>query len=344
MNLGIICPSEIAARRFLPALKKVGEISLAGVGVYTPEERFGSRLPSPEAVAAALAEKTREAEEMIREGGGRIYPSYEALVTAPEVDAVYLPLPPALHVRYARLALEHGKHVMLEKPAALSLRDTRELIALAKKRRLALHENYMFVYHNRMTALRRILERGEIGRVRLFRLSFGFPKRAAGDFRYSPSLGGGALNDAGGYPLRCAFLLLGPSAKVVSAVMNTEPDCPVDLYGSGTLVNAGGVTAQIAFGMDQDYRCDLEVWGSEGSLKTGRVFTAPPGFEPTVTLSRNGKTEERSLPADDAFEKSIRHFLRCTEDADRRAAAYEDMLLQAKLVDSFRRLAGAGSK
>lgn len=113
----------------------------------------------------------------------------------------------------------------------------------------------------------------------------------------------------------------------------------MDIYGSATLVNSKGVTAQIAFGMDNDYKCELEVWGSKGTLKTGRVLTAPVGFVPTMTIKKNTEIEERSLPADDAFKKSIEHFIKCTNDRDAREENYELILRQALLVDQFSEMA-----
>ena len=109
----------------------------------------------------------------------------------------------------------------------------------------------------------------------------------------------------------------------------------MDIYGSATLVNQEGVTAQIAFGMDNDYKCELEVWGSKGTLRTGRVLTAPAGFTPTLIIKKNTDIEERPLPADDAFRKSIEHFITCAADSGVREKNYELILKQARLVDQF---------
>ena len=110
------------------------------------------------------------------------------------------------------------------------------------------------------------------------------------------------------------------------------------MYGSGALVNDNGVTAQIAFGMDNNYKCELEAWGSKGCLSTGRVLTAPAGFVPTVTI-RNGNCDEiRNLSADDSFVRSIKFFIKCTADKELRENNYRMIVRQAELVDDFRRL------
>ena len=340
MRIGILCPSEIAYRRFLPALKLIDDVIFAGVGVNSPYERYGDALPDKEEITRMLERGKTKAGQMISEYGGRLFDSYESVVSAPDINAVYIPLPPALHYKWAKRALECGKHVLVEKPAATSYDAARSLVELASEKELALHENYMFIFHAQLDAIEEVINSGEIGDVRLYRISFGFPARSGDDFRYNKSLGGGALLDAGGYTLKYAARLLGDTARIRYAGLNYTEDFEVDMYGSAVLVNETGITAQIAFGMDNDYRCELEVWGSKGTLKTGRVLTAPAGFIPTMTIKKNTAAWERPLPADDAFRKSIEYFVRCMTDKEARKESCRAILKQAQLVEQFHEMAG----
>lgn len=324
----------------MPALWKCKDITFEGIGVFRKEERFGSENITDEEFQKALRTEMEKARTFIDQYGGKIYEGYSAVVSSPEIDAVYIPLPPALHFLWAKKALEQGKHVLVEKPSTLSAQDSKELIRVASERQLALHENYMFTFHDQLNAIEKIVQSGEIGDVRLYRISFGFPRRAANDFRYSKVLGGGALIDAGGYTIRYAAQLLGPSATIRYAQSNYTDEFQVDIYGSAALVNADGVTAQIAFGMDNSYKCELEVWGSEGCLTTGRVLTAPVGFIPTATIRKGSEIKTVDLPADDAFFKSIRHFTECMGNEKIREEGYQLIAKQAELVDEFKRLAG----
>lgn len=335
MKLGILCPSEIAYRRFLPALKNIECVSFVGVAINSVEERYGSTIPEESEVEAMLQRGIDKADKMISEFGGNVFKSYKDMVLSPEIDGIYIPLPPALHHRWANYALEHAKHVLVEKPSTTSLSDTSDMVSLAKTNGLALHENYMFVFHDQLNAIEEIIKNGEIGEVRLYRISFGFPRRSANDFRYNKELGGGALIDAGGYTIKYAARLLGETAEIKCANLNYIEEFDVDIFGSGTLINKDGVTAQIAFGMDNDYKCELEVWGSKGTLKTGRVLTAPAGFVPTLMIKKNNVVEERKLPSDDAFKKSIEYFLKCISDKNTREENYKAILKQAQLVDKF---------
>ena len=214
--------------------------------------------------------------------------------------------------------------------------STKALLDLAAEEGLAVHENYMFQYHAQIKAVTDIVDSGRIGDVRLYRIAFGFPRRAANDFRYDKTLGGGALLDCGGYTLKLAGMLLGDTAKVAYSRLNYTDEFDVDLYGSAALVNDAGVTAQVSFGMDNSYKCDLEAWGSRGCVTTGRIFTAPAGFVPTAEVKVGNETETVTLPADDSFAKSIARFAECVRDRSVREENARAILWQAELVDAVR--------
>ena len=252
--------------------------------------------------------------------------------------------PSRLFFHSAKEALVAGKHILVEKPCTTALANTEDLLKEADEKGLAAHENYMFAFHDQLEAVNGIVKSGEIGDVRLYRISFGFPMRAQNDFRYNKALGGGALLDCGGYTMKYASLLLGPTAQLKYAQSNNIEGFSVDMYGSAALVNDEGVTAQIAFGMDHNYKCELEVWCSKGTLYTNRILTAPAGLVPEVIIRKGNEEEKRNLPADDAFKKSILHFCKCIEDADTRKANYETLLRQARLVEDFKRLANIDVK
>ena len=332
-RIGIICPSEIAFRRFLPALKEAACFEYAGVAIANKEEFVG-------ATDEILAKERAKAQTFVDNYGGRIYEGYRNLIESNDIDAVYLPLPPGLHYQWAKVALNDGKHILVEKPCTTALANPQDLLQEADNKQLAVHENYMFAFHDQLKAINDIVVSGEIGDVRLYRVSFGFPMRAQNDFRYNKALGGGALLDCGGYTFKCASLLLGPTAKMKYAQSNNIDGFSVDMYGSAALVNDKGVTAQVAFGMDHNYKCELEVWGSKGTLYTNRILTAPAGLVPEVVIRKGNDEEKRNLPADDAFKKSILHFNKCIEDNATREENYETLLCQAKLVDSFKELSG----
>lgn len=335
IRIAVFCPSEIAFRRFMPALRKKKEFEYAGIAVAGPEEWFGAERMSPQ----IREEEWNKAERFQKEYGGRIYGSYRELLDDTDHQAVYLPLPPALHYLWAREVLLHNKHLLMEKPFTIAQKDTEELLELSIKMGLAVHENYMFVYHSQIDYILDVLRQGMLGEIRLMRLSFGFPFRGEGDFRYHKALGGGALLDCGGYTLKLASLLLGPDAEIKTAQLGFKKGLEVDLHGSATLVNRAGSVVQLSFGMDNSYRCSLEIWGSQGELLADRVFTAPVGFRPSILLKVGSKENRIQLPEDDQFFHSIRRFHESICEEEKRHQAREGILHQGRLIEEFLRKA-----
>lgn len=318
IRIGILGASEIAFRRFLPALSACQEFEYAGV-------------------ASRTLEKGKPFSDTY---GGIIYDGYDSLLADESIDAVYLPLPPALHYAWGRNVLEAGKHLLMEKPFTTSAKDTATLLQLAEEKELAVHENYMFLYHSQLAWIEEQVKSGVIGELRLIRTAFGFPKRGEADFRYSKSLGGGALLDCGGYPLRLVSHLLGETARVTAARLNQPSGYEVDLFGCATVENEIRQAAQISFGMDNSYKCELELWGSRGCLRADRIFTAPAGFTPVITLHTAQGTEQITLPADDSFRNSIRGFQESIEMPDLRMKRMEEIRREAQLVETLCTLGG----
>ena len=310
IKLGIIGASEIAYRRFLPALLKHENFEYCGV-------------------ASRSHEKAKPFQEFL---GGEIYQSYDALLDDPTIDVVYIPLPPALHYEWAKKALQKGKHVLLEKPSTTKLSDTVELINLAKSKNLALHENYMFVFHKQIKIILELIQQGVIGEIREYRIDFGFPKRPETDFRYNKELGGGALFDCGGYPIKLASMLLGNTTKLTYSTLKYPQGYDVDFYGTAILENDSKLIAKASFGMDNAYKCDLEIWGSLGTIKTDRIFTAPDNFSPTIVIKKGNEEEKIFVECDDQFYNSIDYFYNCIKDTNIQQQSLKNIQQQSELI------------
>ena len=319
MKIGIIGCADIAFKRFMPAAKKMANITV---------------------VAVAEEYNVQKLEPFCNEYGIEGMSDFAALIKRDDIDAIYVPQPPALHYKWAKEALLNGKHVLVEKPSTDSSVRSKELVDIAKERGLTLHENYMFQYHSQIGSILKMISEGEVGDVRLFKASFGFPLRAGNDFRYNKKLGGGALLDAGGYTIKLASILLGNTAQIDAAKLSSVSGFEVDMYGSAQLSNKQGQVCQICFGMDCAYQCSLEVWGNKGYLSTDRIFTAPDGFEPVVKITNSNETRTVKLESDNHFANSIKMFIAETEDKELREKMYNQIVHQASLVDRFRDLSG----
>ena len=318
VRIAVIGASEIAFRRFLPSLRKDQRFEYIGVGISRREDQ-----------EKALAFQ--------RSFGGIIFNSYEEAIVSSDVDALYIPQPPAFHSKYASLALRNGKHVLLEKPFTTSLKETKEIIGLAKHLGLAVHENYAFQYHKQIKLIQEIIVSGKIGKIREYRLSFGFPRRDVSDFRYKKELGGGALLDCGGYPIYLASLMLGPKAKIVYSSLRTENEFEVDVFGSVVMKNDEEQLAYINFGMDNAYLCELLVWGSLGTLYVDRVFTAPDDFDVNIILKIGNETSVIPVGKDSTFLNSIDVFYQNITNKRKNNQNMKKIIRQSKFVEQVRK-------
>ncbi len=285
-------------------------------------------------ITAIASRDIGKAEQAALTYGCRAVKGYEGLLDLDEVEAVYIPLPNAMHATWIESALRAGKHVLAEKPLTTSASRTGDLIAEARSRGLVLMENVMFLRHSQHSAVRRLLEDGAIGGLRAFHASFGIPRLPAGDIRYSAELGGGALMDAGVYPVRAAMSFLGGSdLDVLSAVLTSRHGQRVDSSGHALLC-AGGVGAQVTFGLDHSYRSGYELWGSAGRIVVEHAYTPPAGHVPVVRLERQPGVQEIRLAPDDQVANSLEAFATAI-----RSGQLPDngcVLRQAVLVDDIR--------
>lgn len=330
IRIGVLGASDIAYRRFLPALKKVSCFQFTGVAVadyYERGEQYDEKSYEP-----LLVQKKEKAQKFIDLFGGKIFVGYENMLRSDEIDAVYIPLPPSLHYEWAHKALTLGKHVLSEKPCTVNLKDTMELTALAEEKGLVINENYAFTLHRQIAAIQELLQSGTIGELRLIRSAFGFPHRNAADFRYDKKMGGGALLDCGGYVLKAAQQFLGEEPRVVMSALHHTKDHNVDVYGSAVLMDRNGMEAQLAFGMDNSYKCELEIWGSRACILAPRIFTPPAEME-TQILIKGQKEEMLKIAPDDQFMHAIEFFAACMESDEKRKAARNAITAQGRLME-----------
>lgn len=334
IRIGVLGAADIAKRRFLPALASSKECELVGIAAATSAERDLKQNDS-KSTDDDNPDRLLKAKALVDEFGGTVFNSYEELITSDTVDAIYIPLPPSLHYYWGKKALQAGKHIYMEKPFTTDINDTEELLELASKKKLAVFENYGFTLNDQMRLIDELVK-DRIGELRLIRGYFGFPRRADNDFRHVKALGGGALLDCGGYTLKAARHFLGNDMKIIASTATQMPGHDVDGWGSVMAVNDDGLTAQLSFGMDNQYKCELEVWGSIGTIHAPRIFTPPAAFVPKISLTTKDGTEYFEAKPSDAFENGIGVFAECVMKSDKRNEEYLEILTQGKTVrDAF---------
>ncbi|MBS1514275.1 MAG: Gfo/Idh/MocA family oxidoreductase [Bacteroidetes bacterium] len=315
MDIGVIGCANIAMRSVIPAIKSISDFNLL-------------------AVASRSFEK---ANEYARKFECEAIEGYDNLIAREDIEAVYIPLPTGMHQEFVVKALQSGKHVIAEKSLGMNFSEVETMVNLAREKNLLLMENYMFEYHSQHKFVFDLINNNEIGELRLFRSTFGFPPLPKNNFRYDKKLGGGSLLDAAGYPIKAAQIFLGNNITVKASNLFIDKSLDVDIFGSAYLSGNSSIAAEIGFGFDNFYQCSYELWGSKGKITAERAFTPQPTFSPKIILEKDNDKKEFLIEPDNHFVNILKEFYRAATQRDFERH-YTALLNQAKLQEEIRLL------
>jgi len=239
-----------------------------------------------ELVAVASRRAERAAAFAAEHGIGRSFGSYEALLRDPEVDVVYVALPNHLHAQWTIRALEAGKHVLCEKPLALSVRDVDEIIAASQRTGRTAVEGFMYLHHPQTIQALELARSGALGRLELVIGTFSFFLTHPNDPRIDPQMGGGSLWDVGCYPVSFARHVAGVEPDSLNAFARFD-ERGVDRTFIGQLRFPDGLLGQFDCGFSAPDRERVEIVGSDATLVLEAPFLpSPDGPAPSVTMWR----------------------------------------------------------
>jgi predicted dehydrogenase len=272
-----------------------GRITPRLVGALTGSPRHG-------VVAVGSRDSGRSAAYAAEHGLSRSHASYEALLADPGVDAIYVALPNHLHVEWTIRALEAGKHVLCEKPLALSVEDVDRVIAATESTDRVAVEAFMYLHHPQTHRALELVAGGRLGEVQLVRGAFSFVLTHPGDPRLEPAMGGGSLWDVGGYPISFANRIAGDRPVRIDASTRIGPT-GVDLRASAQLRYQNGIVAQVFSSFETAHREPVEIVGSEATLMLEPAFVPHlPGIDTTIRIRSEGDVfEEITVPLADPY-------------------------------------------
>jgi predicted dehydrogenase len=229
-------------------------------------------------VMAIASRDLARAEESARWLGiSRAYGSYEELLAAPDIDAVYIPLPNHLHVPWAVQALESGKHVLCEKPIAMDAEEARDLLEVSRAHpELKMMEAFMYRFHPQWQRARHIVLDGGIGDLRTIQSFFSYHNVDPDNIRNRPEAGGGALMDIGCYCLSLSRWLFQDDPGRVLGHMEVDPEFAVDRRTSAVLEFEKGTATFTCATQLSDYQ-RVNIFGTKGRVEIEIPFNAPPG-------------------------------------------------------------------
>jgi predicted dehydrogenase len=322
---GVLGVASIAARKVIPGMQKGQWSEIAGIASRDPE-------------------KARKAASEL--GIQKSYGSYEALLADPEIEAVYNPLPNHLHVPWSIRAAEAGKHVLCEKPIALNVGETQELMRVRNRAGVKIGEAFMVKTHPQWLRVKELAQGGAIGQLKSITTIFSYSNRDPNNVRHKSEWGGGGLLDIGSYPITLSRWLFNEEPWRVTGALELDPDFGTDRLASGILEFSSGHSI-FACGTQTNYYQRMELLGTTGRLAVEIPFNAPNDRPTQITVADGmaiygGKVSVEEVPTcdqytiqGDAFSCAIR------EDAQV-PVPLEDALGNMKVIDAIFRAAKSG--
>jgi predicted dehydrogenase len=289
LRWGILSTANIARVAVIPAIRASRNGDVQAVGSRNRERAyaFASDLGIPQS-----------------------YGSYEALLKAPDIDAVYIGLPNSLHCEWTVKAARAGKHVLCEKPLGATAAECDEMDRAARESGVVLMEAFMYRFHPRIGRVSKLLADGVIGPVRAIQSSFTFRLRRGDDIRLQKELAGGALMDVGCYCVNVSRTLA--AAEPVEAQAFAEwAETGVDAQMAGTLRFEGGLLAQFDCALTLERRESFQAVGPEGYLVVSSAFLPGTGESSIEVHHGRSSRSVHTLSGADEYQLMVEHFADC---------------------------------
>lgn len=322
---GVLGCARIAATQMIPALS-------------------ASRLNAAVAIASRDAARAKALAAEL--GVPRVWSAYEDLIDDPEVDAIYNPLPNHLHAPWTIRALEAGKHVLCEKPIALSAEEARAIQAAAQASGKIAAEAYMVRFHPQWRRVREMIAQGRLGRARAVHAWFSYPSPAPGNYRNDAAAGGGVLYDIGGYAIVPARQVLGTEPERAIGAFERGQD-GVDVLTSAIVSFRGGgqLTFMVSSQLKRGQR--VQVHGDAGVLEIETPFNPSPERPSRLILDDNrdlfggGRTVEQ-VPGANQFLLQADAFATAIRTGEPFPYPLEDAVTNMRVIDAIFRSGETG--
>ncbi|MGQ7246450.1 Gfo/Idh/MocA family protein [Halomonas sp. V046] len=302
---------------------------------------------SPCAIAHAVGSRSLASAQAFADELGipRAYASYDEVLDDPAIEAVYIPVPNHLHVALAQKALDKGKHVLCEKPLALTADEARTLRVPAG---LIFCEAFMVRHQPRWLALRQRLEAGEIGDVLAIQAMLSFSLDTPGDIRLRPEFGGGALYDLGCYAIMATRFAFGDEPRRVLAHLSRDPEHGVDTRASVILDYGEGRHATVMVSTAMRATQHLHIAGSEGSLDLPLPFVPAEGarsrwYKDHATALDACTPESETFAPVDQYEQEITRMSRAIRGEDVALFGLDDAIANMSVLDAVFASASSGT-
>jgi predicted dehydrogenase len=327
LRWGVLSTADIARRKVIAGLRRAARSEVVAIA-------------SRDAARAEAA-----ADEL---GIPTAHGSYEALLADPMVDAVYIPLPNHLHAEWTIRAVEAGKHVLCEKPLALSSADAERMIDAADRAGVVLMEAFMYRHHPTWVAARDLVAAGRIGRLMAVQSFFGYFNDDPTNIRNILDVGGGALYDIGCYCVNLSRMLFGGEPVRVQASLRRDPNGGTDVLTAGILDFDGGIASFMCSTRSEDDQ-RVDIYGTEGRISIEIPFNIPPDRPTRIKLAAGGDPpvapaiEILSFPVTDPYAAEAEAFAASILDGTPAPVPPADAVANLRVIEAAFASASEGS-
>ena len=317
LRWGILSTADIGRKKVVPAMQRAARTRIVAVASREPD-------------------KAREyAAELSIE---KVHDSYEALLADPDIDAVYIPLPNHLHPEWATAAARAKKHVLCEKPLAMTAAQAALMVAVAEQEGVILAEAFMYRLHPSWQKVRELIGAGRIGRLSAVQSWFGYYNDDPSNIRNIVEAGGGALYDVGCYCVNLSRMLFdGEPHRVVGSVVR-DPELGVDVLTSGMLeFDQGTATFMCSTRTEPDQR--VHIYGTTGRISIGIPFNIPGDRPAEIYVTSGGNpplaptTETISFPSADPYTVQAECFAAAVLDGTPLPFPASDAVANMRVID-----------
>ena len=319
LRWGILSTADIGVRKVIPGIRRAARCEVAAIASRDAE--------AARAAAARLDIPTAHG-------------SYEALLADPDVDAVYIPVPNHLHAAWTIAALRAGKHVLCEKPLAMTADEAQGMVDVAHETGLHLMEAFMYRHHPTWVAAMDLVDSGRIGTLTAVQSWFSFFNDDPANIRNIREYGGGALFDIGCYSVNLSRMIFGGEPRRVQASIRRDPTSGVDVLTSAILDFERGIaTFTCSTRSESDQRVDI--YGSTGRISIGIPFNIPPDRPASIFLTAGGDppvapaTEVLEYPTADPYAVEFERFATAVLDGGPTPVPPEDAVANLRVIDTI---------
>ena len=268
---GVLSTAKIGTEKVIPAMQQGTDAEITAIA--------SRDLETARAAAARL-------------GIAKAYGSYEELLADPDIEAIYNPLPNHLHVPWSVKALAAGKHVLCEKPIAMSAAEAQMLLDIARKQpHQKVMEAFMYRHHPQWQRAKQMVTTGAVGELRTVHSVFSYFNTDPDDVRNKPDIGGGGLMDIGCYNISVSRLIFGAEPQRVCGIIEYDPRFGTDRLVSGIL-DFGRGTATFTCSTQLSPYQHVSIFGTTGRLELEIPFSPPPDQPSWIRHQHDGTTDE----------------------------------------------------